>query len=166
MKPEHFKEFNAEHAKAGAPYGQRNGLEARIGIWDVNSKFYPLSGVRSTSKEELACSWTEEGRSTTQGVSCCDLVMLPLGYCEGVPVFVDDLLKHFNGVALVANALTRKFDDLQWPRTAPVMPKSSVYVCHDYEGTRSLVFNHAVNSQRQEIEAYWKALDKLMGVGK
>lgn len=32
MKPEHTKPFSLVDAKAGAPYCQRNGLAARIGI--------------------------------------------------------------------------------------------------------------------------------------
>jgi hypothetical protein len=155
MKTEHTKEFNVEHAKQGAPYCQRNGLAARIGIWDVSSKFYPLSGVRSTSKEEIVCSWTEEGGSTTQGKSCCDLVMLPLGYCEGKPVFVDDeLVDHMENERFKATEGMNSFGSCKWPRTAPVMPTFFA------TETSNDLFQDVVYKHRRTIEAYYKQLDE------
>ena len=121
MKPEHFKEFNVEHAQAGAPYCQRNGLEARVRIWDGNHKVYPLMGAKTcASGTEIPSSWSIEGKfHNSEMMHVDDLVMLPLGYCQEKPVFVGDELINGGGRAFTVEAKTQIFPSHRWPRTAP-----------------------------------------------
>ena len=119
MKPEHTKEFNAEHAKAGAPYCQRNGLAARIGIWDGQGSAEIIGERLSKSGSWITESWNAIGETLTR-VTLADLVMLPLGYCEGKPVFVGDKLKIYRGgKEFIASEEMRFFGDCEWPSTAP-----------------------------------------------
>jgi hypothetical protein len=160
MKPEHTKEFNVEHAKAGAPYAQRNGLAARIGIWDAIGS-YPLAGVRAgIDGMEGSSSWTAKGKfSLGYAAYQFDLVMTPLGYCEGKPVFVGDELEQINGdLGWAVGAAFNNFTNLRWKRTAPVMP---TFLPWD-SPARIL----ATPAKRTEIEAYWKALDEFNEAGK
>lgn len=91
-KPEFSLPFNLEHAKAGAPYCCRDGHAAHILKWDRNVSDYPLLGVIRKSDDPR--TWTETGsvsyseKHTSQYDS--DLVMLPLGFIDGKPVFVGD----------------------------------------------------------------------------
>jgi len=164
MRPEHTKPFNAEHAKAGAPYCQRNGLAALIGIWNGRNPIVPLIGERENSKGQFsATTWTANGGNPNpNGTESNDLVMLPLGYCEGKPVFVGDELVNSVGVLNTVSARERYFEPSLWPRTAPVMPKSS-YVNEGEWTTYDKIFAHHLKTQRKEIEAYWKALDEFNG---
>lgn len=156
MKLEHTKPFGLNSAKAGAPYCQRNGLAARIGIWDSKSA-YPLVGVASCNNghDEVSGAWSSLGDSS-RIYKEFDLVMLPLGYCEGRPVFVGDELVYINSVigSIVMDAECRHFVDFKWPRTAPVMPVFFAYS----EQQKSI--EYALLYDRTKIEAYWKALDE------
>ena len=160
MKPDHYKEFNAKHAKAGAPYCQRNGLAARIGIWDAKHDEYPLICVASYFDQygESSCTWTKLGARHGGAKNDSDLVMLPLGYCEGKPVFVGDKLVYINSVigSIVMDAECRHFVDFKWTRTAPVIPKfKEVFPAFNDEG-----FVRVTTANRVKLETYWKALDE------
>lgn len=162
MKLEHTKEFNAEHAKAGAPYCQRNGLSARIGIWDSNNENFPLVGVRTTTPgyHDSTCSWSECGGVWSSDQNESDLVMLPLGYCEGKPVFVGEELVYINSVigSIVMDAGCRHFADFKWPRMAPVMP--NILIENYGFSLTNTAFNNVALDHRSVLEAYWKALDE------
>ena len=155
FKIEDTRPFDLNSAKAGAPYAQRNGLAARIGIWDGKSE-YPLFGVKSCVNEiEVESSWTNDGYfNKTDPPYEDDLVMLPLGYCEGKPVFIGDELVSYNKKSFLAFPIHRHrlFEDYTWPRTAPVMPNMNV-TCFE-------TIEKAIHYSRKEIEAYWKALDE------
>lgn len=172
----HTKEFNVEHTKAGAPYCQRNGLAARIGIWDREHVHYKLVGVAmGADGGEALKSWTEEGKNYADGSdSTIDLVMLPLGYCEGKPVFVGDELFR-DGVGKYKIELNtwlrmredhKNFDNHKWPRTEPLMPSYPGDTADFEESLVSTGFSLAISKHRQEIEAYWKQLDEYNGVNK
>jgi hypothetical protein len=159
MKLEHTKEFNVQHAKAGAPYAQRNGLAARIGIWNSN---HPngtmLVGTQTIQGYEHSCSWEANGNNPN-GTKSNDLVMLPLGYCEDKPVFVGDELEQINGdLGWAVGAAFNNFTNLRWKRTTPVIPTLGSVEKTDIE--------YMLSTYRAEIEAYWKALDEFKGVGK
>jgi hypothetical protein len=165
MKPEHTKPFNVEHAKAGAPYCQRNGLPAWVMRWERQSLNYGISGDRRlTSGVDSTASWTVKGAQFSDGTkSDNDLVMLPLGYCEGKPVFVGDKLEDTRAKNVFyyfkASDVGADFTHTTWPRTAPVMPHLfSPYVEREY------IIEDIIKTKRTEIEAYWKALDEFNGV--
>jgi len=160
------KPFNAEHAKAGAPYCQRNGLAARIGIWDAESG-YPLVGVRlldSLGTEEVSAAWNCVG-TTSNAEASFSLVMLPLGYCEGKPVFVGDELRTLKAnhviepLTAAAWMNQRHIDNCKWPRTAPMMP---IFFAHSGEQQKSS--ECLLAHYRSKIELYWKQLDEFNGV--
>lgn len=161
MKPEHTKEFNAEHAKAGAPYCQRNGLAARIGIWDGRSFTTNtcLIGEYEYSEGRFSATpWLASG-GNPNGTRSNDLIMLPLGYCEGKPVFVGDELINGGGRAFTVEAKTQIFSTHKWPRKAPVMPR---WFDNEYDNdvmVKAMVI-------RPAIEAYWKAVDEFNRVTK
>jgi hypothetical protein len=149
-----YKEFNLEHARAGAPYCQRNGLSACIGIWDVKGN-YQLAGVKSCdNKIEVSSSWTNDGRFHKDAtVYADDLVMLPLGYCEGKPVFVGDEIINVCGPVFKARIGMSSFNTCTWPRTTPGVPTLGSLERTDIE--------YMLSTYRAEIEAYWKALDEF-----
>lgn len=164
MKPEHTKEFNAGHAQAGAPYAQRNGLEAEVGLWNIPGE-YQLVGVRTThTGMKLATMWTHAGTfNLRRDVMCEDLVMLPLGYCEGKPVFVGDELIAMGNKYAVGPSHRNYFDAYKWPRTKPNLPDYRTWFtkCWDDVSVFEVIMKH-----REEIEAYWKQLDEFNGVTK
>ena len=161
----HTKPFCLEHAKAGAPYCQRNGQPARIGIWDGKGEDVKLIGVLTENNGyEYAAVWDTTGRPLTHN-NGATLVMLPLGYCEDKPVFVGDELINEGGRLYTVAPETLVRESYKWPRIAPVMPE-----CRDvkpnYGYLASEVTSRLLNFQREEIEAYWKALDEFNGVKK
>lgn len=125
MKPEfnidHCRPFNLEHAKDGAPYCQRSGRAARIGIWDSNNPDgYTLAGVRTNDDEsEYSESWDSKGKFHLGHDSGIDLVMLPIGYCQGKPVHFGDILVSIRNhkVLIDKSAIGANFDlfGLSWP---------------------------------------------------
>jgi len=157
MKPEHYKEFDLNSAKAGAPYAQRNGLAARIGIWDCTSLYSLVGTIMDKAGNERAAQWKSDGVNPLYVSS--SLVMLPLGYCEGRPVFVGDELVDVCGTSfkIRVDAKYTRWDVYKWPRTAPVMPVFFAYS----EQQKSV--EYALQYYRPNIEAYWKALDEFNG---
>lgn len=95
------KPFNLEHAKAGAPYACRDGDAATVMKWDGRGS-QPIVGFYGET--DLATTWHTNGRFyiTGRDESAHDLVMTPLGYIDGKPVFVGDELLNAFGVATTA----------------------------------------------------------------
>lgn len=125
-KPEFSRPFNLEHARAGAPYCCRDGHAAHILKWDRNVSDYPLLGVIRKSDDPR--TWAITG-STTYGNHGeeydCDLVMQPMGFIDGKPVFVgDEFIGHANTPCVVKAGLSSNFAGCRWPALAPVYPKT------------------------------------------
>lgn len=120
--PEHFRPFNIEQAKAGAPIGCRGGFSVvQIVKFDAKKARYPVIGVVDYGAEgEVAISWCANGAHVNTGAEHhLDLVMLPLGMCEGKPVFVGDKLEqrdrhNESWVALDAQVGHKDFEDSRW----------------------------------------------------
>ena len=167
MKPEHFKEFNVEHAKAGAPYAQRNGLAALVGLWGGRNETYQLIGEHDTGSGSFAANtWTKKGATLAtfmgRGVKHnYDLVMTPLGMCEGRPVFVGDELVLMRDVR-IAHPIDRDFTDCTWPRKAPVRPTFRLM----YDGLSDTEFGTQALHNRAKLEAWFKELDEYNGSSK
>lgn len=147
--------FDLNSAKSGAPYAQRNGLAARIGIWDVNG-FQRLVGVATYGNGmESTMAWKEDG-TPQSGCGVNALVMLPLGYCEGKPVFVgDELVVKHNGLTYYASAGDRKFEKSVWKLTPPPPPKLNFL----FTAMTNDEFVAAALENRFKLQEYWKALD-------
>lgn len=128
-KPEFSKPFCLEHAKAAAPYCCRDGRIAQVLKWDRNVSDYPLMGV--VGKSDDPRTWTATGSATygSHGAEYdCDLVMLPLGFIDGKPVFVGD---EYLGIAdSPAKAQPMHagmpFTGCKWPAPAPAYPTTQM----------------------------------------
>jgi hypothetical protein len=115
------KPFNLEHAKAGAPYACRIGREATILKWDGRDSDYPLIGVRDS--DDTPGAWKANGAWLQSESECdTDLVMTPLGYIDGKPVFVGDEFLNESGALLVAKPHHRTFSKGRWPAPAKQYP--------------------------------------------
>lgn len=128
IEPSHTRPFNAEHARAGAPYATRGGLDATILKWDGRSKESPLIGVYGPN--DASNDWGFDGFSHAVGhtKNDYDLVMTPLGMIDGKPVFVGDTIKSTDCMPTPA-AVGMNFGNgstWRWPAPAPVYPETKM----------------------------------------
>lgn len=86
MKREHYRPFNPEQAKVGAPYGYVNN-DTEVKIYEYFDD-YCLGAYSIDGKPWVACNWDYAHDY---------LVMLPIATCQGKPVFVGDALYDANG---------------------------------------------------------------------
>jgi hypothetical protein len=106
--------FDRAQWEAGAPIGCRGGAEACI----LHSEkaligMVTIEGKVSASQWKLSGEWTSYFVGDT---SHLDLVMLPLGYVEGKPVFVGDKLESSSGAYSVTVSPTTSLDGpWHWP---------------------------------------------------
>jgi hypothetical protein len=151
--------FNLEHAKAGAPYSCRDGDVATVLKWDVRNEEYPIVGV--VYDTDKLCSWTSAGNHLVNSVPhSLDLVMLPLGYIDGKPVFVGDDLE-FDGKLYLAQPSDKNFSTSRWPSPAKVYPKSKMtmdeinnacsalspdFYCHPLRSIANAALRHAIDA--------------------
>lgn len=136
MKPQHTRPFNAEHARAGAPYCQIDGDAAKVIAWDIASDNYPLAVRLSCQGDgETVAQFSLDGRPLFAAyVASATLVMTPLGTVDGKPVFVGDELEMnlANGWKRVAAEPTWAgtwTDDgkyVRWPAPAKVYPTTAL----------------------------------------
>lgn len=126
-KPEFSRPFNLEHAKAKAPYCCRDGRAAQVLKWDRNVSDYPLMGVIGKSDDPRTWDMTGSTTYCAHGAEYdCDLVMLPLGFIDGKPVFVGD--EYLGIMDTPAKAEPKHagmpFSGCKWPITVPVYPET------------------------------------------
>lgn len=113
------KPFNLEHARAGAPIACANGMEATILKWNSRRDGHPLLGV--FGDRDLSMVWRADG--SNEGNRDIDLVMTPLGWIDGKPVFVGDELQFHDrtaGVKPAAPGLDLTF--WRWPEPEKQYP--------------------------------------------
>lgn len=125
--PEHYRPFNIKHAKAGAPYGLVGGAPVTILKWDARYPNRPLLGVYGNNDQ--AIGWDQFGRGGFGSDN--ELVMLPLGMCEGKPVFVGDKLIDKTWVAgdpefTVEAGISYEWMRCTWPRPKPQYPETRI----------------------------------------
>ena len=108
--------FNLEHAKAGAPVQLEDGTEACIIKFDARNPVLPLVVLVGAQDQPML--------ATNLGyIDALDhhLAMAPMGYCEGKPVHVGDILVTPNG--MLANIFPyddrRDWAGYTWPRKYP-----------------------------------------------
>ena len=129
MKPEFTREFNAAHAKAGAPYCCSNGEEATILKWDCRDPIYPIVGVMGEMDDSN--EWQSNGLYNDGINTEYDLVMTPLGMIDGKPVFVGDSIVTDGGMPFDVNpahAINSSFflHGCKWPAPAKVYPETAM----------------------------------------
>lgn len=126
--PEHFRPFDIEQAKAGAPYGcidQKNTVE--IFKYADHAIF---GTIKFKNEPEIAITWKTNGKVAP--ALDADLVMLPLGMCEGKPVFVGDTLldEHFPAgyqeFTVMAGVNYDGLSHCKWPRPEPEYPETRI----------------------------------------
>jgi hypothetical protein len=113
-KPQETRPFSILHAKAGAPYACRDGTKAEVLKWDAKGQF-SLIGFTELGGSETPDNWTAAGCRTVRGEHPLDLVMIPLGYIEGKPVFTDDKIINPYGDTVSVPAYSRDFENCRWP---------------------------------------------------
>ena len=119
--PEYTKPFDLEHAKAGAPYGCADGSIADILKYTDRNIF---GTIAADDGNEFAASWAPDGMKTS-GLLGVDkiLVMLPLGFIDGKPVWVgDEFIGHADTPCVAKAGLSSNFAGSRWPAPAPVYP--------------------------------------------
>jgi hypothetical protein len=134
--------FNLEHAKAGAPYACLDGRKAEIIKWDLQG-FGPLLGfVRCPeSGEDIAVRWLDDG--TTRGAQAGpgDLVMTPIGYIDGRPVFVgDEIVSERTGRKHTIRPCDHHLAGFRWPepeKRYPVTRLTGAELGRIYDGDDS-----------------------------
>lgn len=125
MKPEFSRPFNLEHARAGAPFGCRDGRVATILKWDGRRPGEPLIGYQG--EDDIPASWAVDGAYSREHESHLDLLSLPLGMLDGKPVFTGDAIEDDGpagwvlGVAYVHN---RNFTNCRWPALVKAYPET------------------------------------------
>lgn len=108
--------FSLVDAQAGAPYACRNGDKAEIFKWDCQGR-HPLGGIASNQGSDFPALWDAGGTCHSPFGGNFDLVMIPLGYLDGNPVFCGDKLR-VKGCTheYVASARDRNaLHNLAWP---------------------------------------------------
>ncbi len=123
--PKDFRPFDFEQAKQGAPIGRGDGLPIRVLCWDrlaySPNIFNLVTLVKSSSDFESVVLYNHRGCASTQQ-SLVDLVMLPLDYVEGKPVYIGDELE-YNGKTF---QVTLGFKNHSFGKQAYAWPKSPV----------------------------------------
>lgn len=129
--PQHTRPFNPEHARAGAPYCTRAGFKAAVLKWDADHMAYPLIGfMNDGAKGDISMSWSLTGQHSLTPEHYADLVMTPLGFIDGKPVFVGDELEEDSVVGgdntFVVGPTMRDghFKHARWPAPEPVYPET------------------------------------------
>lgn len=126
--PIQHRPFNLEHARDGAPIATRIGSKAEILKWDMRGGDCPLLGfVDNGDGGEQSARWNLDGDVAGNFGRGCSLVMTPLGYIDGKPVFVGDELVHDHGT-FTATPTARQcdFTGLRWPAPAKVYPTTNM----------------------------------------
>lgn len=151
MSLTHHKAFNAEYAKNGAPYKTRDGEDAVVTKWDGGYKPSPILGYSGNT--HMSNQWNELGVSYFRDAKR-DLVMVPLGFMEGDPVYAGDTIGS-GKVILRADPKMRDFSAFHWP--APGEVAASV---------ANLLFEHNLASvyKMLGVNEYTEALDEIGGL--
>lgn len=119
---ETVKPFNAEHQRAGAPYRCFNGFEAKILEWIGNRA---IGYFRNVSSDVFPAMWDESGveEMAVTHARAHNLLMTPLSFIDGKPVFMGDLLQG-NAGQPVGASMDMAFNEghaWRWPTAAPVV---------------------------------------------
>src|SRR5882672_2577799 len=115
---EHFKPFNIEHAKAGAPCKCYDGTFTEIIYWTALTQNFPI--VALLGKEQSLMRYREDGTSSFPTSSY--LVMTPIAFIEKKPVYWDDKIVTQFGITIQAHiwfSQKESFEFCTWPVTYP-----------------------------------------------
>lgn len=127
--PLHTRQFNIADARAGAPFCCANGDAVEILKWDRKHTQCIIGLAR---QDAAVRKWRADGSYEDANSSAFQLVMTPLGFVDGKPVFVGDELVTPTGMKWVASpvcrdTLGRSLADCRWPAPAPVYPETRLH---------------------------------------
>jgi len=136
------KIFNMEDAQAGAPYACVDGLKAEIIKWDCMGAV-PLAGIITNDLQVYPALWNADGTASSD--TAVGLVMLPLGYIDGKPVFVGDEYVVTGSGKYAARPGDRNFEDCHWPEPEKQYPITTMSSTDLYEAYAN-AYGHGVES--------------------
>jgi len=118
-----MKPFNLEHAKAGAPVAIGKDDPIEILKWDYPIKTVGsmVMGLRHADTFPLVCIWDQDGNRFS-GDGNQDLMMAPLGQCEGKDVYYGDRLQHKELEWYIVATQPSDFGSCKWPHPPRVYP--------------------------------------------
>lgn len=165
--PIHTRPFNVEHAKAGAPYCGSNGEAVRAIIWDRKHPTHPIIVIEEDGDQE-AVAFRADGTTEFAHPSMVQkLVMLPLGYIDGKPVFVGDQLVDPSGAIFVPGPSNGgHLAGCIWPAPEKVYPETRMT---EGEIISSYYGGGPVNGRQEETAAFFRianaALNHALATG-
>lgn len=129
---ENCRPYNHEHAQAGAPIGLRNGCDVKIHhvvpeFDKLIGMFYGVDGTVHAGEWNLKGAYYDFGHGGR-----LDIIMPPVGYCEGKPVFVGDTLidpkwwqtENQSFIVQATNINGYEFDRCKWPKPKTKNPET------------------------------------------
>lgn len=123
----HTRPFNLEHARAGAPFCRADGTDFEVLKWDRKH----TQCIVAVSKQDAAVNTFRPDGTETGNRPTHALVMTPLGFCEGKPVFagdelIDDSVMFGEDRRFTVGPTMREghFAHCAWPAAAPVYPET------------------------------------------
>lgn len=122
-KPEHTRPFNIEHAQAGAPFCCVNGEEVEILKWDRKHTQQIIGLAR---QDQAIRTWRADGTYTDPNSKAYPLVMTPVAYVEGKPVFYGDTVVDSAGDEFTVPPQNPgiAWTLCTWPKPEPVYPET------------------------------------------
>lgn len=148
MSISHYRAFNLNYAKDGAPYKTRDGEDAAVTKWDGSFHLFPLLG--HSGNVQTSNQWDAYGVSYFRDVKR-DLVMIPLGFMEGDPVYAGDTIR-CGKVILKADPKMRDFSAYHWPTSGEVATP-----------VEKILFEHNLTQvyKMLGVNEYTEALDEI-----
>lgn len=125
--PQHTRPFNLEHARAGAPFSGQYGEAVRILLWDRKHPTHPILAIEEHGEQE-AIAFRADGIATHDNIALSSrLVMIPLGFIDGKPVFVGDSIIVDGTSKWEAKPSDREFTGCTWPAHAVKYPETRLH---------------------------------------
>ncbi len=126
----HTKAFNYEQAKSGAPISTAFGTKVKVLTFERQGLKGALSPILIEDVTGATLVYSADGCPTgkdcwAQHQSIWRLVMRPIGYCEGLPVYVDDTLISPDDISWTAGCSADRVEFLEmlaeshWPQKYP-----------------------------------------------
>lgn len=116
--PIHTRPFDYDAAKTGAPVVLECGFPLTIYKWDCNNSERPIVGIYG--QDDRIGAWHRDGSCAMVPHSRLGLLMAPIGYLDGKPVFVGDSIVDEHGDVHKAWAQCQFPGKWRWP----ALPKS------------------------------------------
>jgi len=126
-KPEFSRPFNLEHAKAGAPFSGERGEAVQVIKWDRKHPTHPIIAIEVDGDQEAAAFRIDGTTDHGHPAVVQRLVMLPLGFIDGKPIFVgDELVCISSGRITFVEPDDKNFSHCRWPAPTPTYPETQI----------------------------------------